>query len=161
MKKINNYIQEKLHINKEYSIDDYTLLSLGDIMLLIGIDCFEISKLELSYYKFIRYDDKKGVIRYTPKEVDSIISNKVIINSNGYFEINEINSYRGIFLSPKGALKFLNEFNKNKNNLKEFLYNNYLDKSDKKFIYSGGEFKYSNINITSEISKFEKFLNDD
>lgn len=161
MKQLNNYIIEKLHIDKEYSIDDYTLLSSGDTMLLIGIDCFEISKLELSYYEFIRYDDKKEVIRYKPKEVDSIIANSVIINSNGYLELNEVNSYRGIFLSPKGALKFLNEFNKNKNNLKDFLYNNYLDKSDKKFIYSGGEFKYSNLDINSEIRKFEKFLNDD
>lgn len=135
MKKINNYIIEKLKLNKSSKSDDFEQ---RDFIVRLGVINYtdgRIDKIMVDYYYFYDYDEK-GRVRFTDTKNSSnpnrySYEHDKFINSNGYLEYKGGYNYPESFsanicyIDSETTKDILPKVKKNKSVLKDI-----FDKSD-------------------------------
>jgi hypothetical protein len=134
MKKINNYIIEKLKLNKSSKPDEFEQ---RDFIVRLGVINYtdrRIDKIMVDYYYFYEYDEK-GRVRFTETKNSSnpnrySYEHDKFINSNGYHEYKggiDSGSFSAnvCYIDSETAKDILPKLKKNKSVLK-----NIFDKSD-------------------------------
>lgn len=134
MKKINNYIIEKLKLNKSSKSDDFEQ---RDFIVRLGVINYtdgRIDKIMVDYYYFYDYDEK-GRVRFTDTKNSSnpnrySYEHDKFINSNGYQEYkgdSDSGSFSAnvCYIDSETAKDILSKLKKNKSVLKDI-----FDKSD-------------------------------
>lgn len=129
MKDINNYILEKLHINKDFKRDG--LFDYGDtIGCIIVTESPDNATFQLiPPQTFIKLEGK--TITYKTDKNNEYEFTDVYVNSNGYYEGKVLNdSGKVVCVPPSDMLDILKFWDEDKN-VNKRLYENYFDKSDK------------------------------
>ena len=112
MKKINKYISEKLHINKDYKLGDDAS---DDVSLEVAVLCKHvIDNMKLKYKYYIHVD--KEVISIEFDEALSIRElNKIVNNITDYIKDNQTEDYLIdiVFDSRNRGGKYVNVINVN------------------------------------------------
>lgn len=107
---LNNYISEKLKINKNIKL--ITSFEEDDKIICISIDVrFEALQVKI-YYPFTVIEFSKTKIKYK-STADKIIEHNIFLNSNNYYEIDTGRKFRAIILSISQAVDVLNQVEKN------------------------------------------------
>ena len=154
MKNLNNYIIEKLHLNKDLVNYNFTE---GDTIMCISItvnDTFKESQLKIyEPFTFKKIDDKNKFTYITGS--GSPVTQEVFINSNNYYEStfkSTDNKLKGIFIPLSEAIYILEGLINHtfkRNSLKD-----YFDKNDDDlFVYKINDL----FSIDRDINKLLKY----
>jgi len=138
MKQLNNYIIEKLHLNKDIEKIDHTSFKQGDIIFHFFIyltkSTIEINKkYSLQLFKFHHYDENDRICFIDNREqiTDKYSwENNKFINSNGYIEYKDNETYYSIYLNKDDSLELLQNIIDEKESLSKIV-SDYFDENDK------------------------------
>ena len=152
MKQIDNYILEKLHINKYTKIKDNYIE--GEPIICANIEYHSLSKHPTiginDIYKFKYFKD--NIIFFSDYNRENNNTANGFINSNGIFE--SVSTWNiSIFLPKNEAEEYYNDLMKYKDNLKGFPYEKYFDTP----IHGKERIELSNM---EKIERYYKMLNE-
>lgn len=113
MIRINNYIQEKLHLTKEYKFEPlHEFTTTDERVFIVSID-----DMHLRLYSYLRFIEiKKNKIYYYVARArkGNPIDQKIKLNTHNYYECNigfsdTDNKFIAIFMPAKDGIEFINE----------------------------------------------------
>lgn len=131
MKQIDNYIIEKLHIDKEFKLHPFNTKP-GDSFLVLSIreengnfDLFN----HLKFDELIKNEDENTyTIKYYSFRTEKHLERELFVNDKGYFQKidDSTNSFKSVFLDNNDTIDFLNKV-KPDEDITSLLRNKYFD----------------------------------
>ncbi len=154
MKRINQYILEKLKIDKSVSVKH--LFKENDKMLMVVLRVTpdeSYIRIYTGIYKNVEEKDSELKISYKTSDSSDIFSQETILNDNDFYEVekHEGNDLYGLFLPVKDGIKFIEDICLEPSKGTSYIITNvkelykYFDPDDKEFLDQVGNIRIKQV----------------